>query len=165
MKFSCQFDPPDPVYFHLWIGEKLRRHNVKRKLQIALLVYRTSGKSWGFYESRIFQGANHVSRWFTNSWITLFFLKIHASHAKNLPRPSLHFRYNYTVGLDMGTRIGKRGRLHFVCLWTVMKRDHDALCLPLGTCFLLTSSRKSSGRKETGIARSWDCARKTMESF
>lgn len=93
------------------------------------------------------------------------FWKIHASHGKNLPRPSLHFRYNYTVGLDMGTRIGKRGRLHFVCLWTVMKRDHDALCLPLGTCFLLTSSRKSSGRKETGIARSWDCARKTMESF
>lgn len=66
---------PDPVYFHLWIGEKLRRHIVKRKLQIALLVYRTSGKSWGFYESRIFQGANHVSRWFTNSRITLFFLK------------------------------------------------------------------------------------------
>lgn len=158
---------PDPVYFHLWIGEKLRRHIVKRKLQIALLVYRTSGKSWGFYESRIFQGANHVSRWFTNSWIMLFFLKNSRftcqkpSSTKSTFPLQLHGR----TGYGNENSVGKRGRLHFVCLWTVMKRDHDALCLPLGTCFLLTSSRKSSGRKETGIARSWDCARKTMESF
>lgn len=47
----------------------------KEKTSNRSLVYRTSGKSWGFYESRIFQGANHVSRWFTNSRITLFFLK------------------------------------------------------------------------------------------
>lgn len=66
---------PDPVYFHLWIGEKLRRHIVKRNFKSLFLCTGLQGNLEVFMSLVYFRGQITSHAGSQLSWITLFFLK------------------------------------------------------------------------------------------